>query len=30
MGALIDEFAALGIRIEPTGEGNVRAHGPLT
>jgi hypothetical protein len=30
MGALLDHFAAEGVTIEPAGDGNVRAHGPLT
>ena len=30
MGALLDELAAHGVRVEPSGDGNVRAHGPLT
>ena len=30
MGALLDQFAAVGVEIEPTGDGKLRAHGPLT
>jgi len=30
MSALVEKFRAAGVKLEPTGDGNLRARGPLT